>query len=85
MKIKYQTEINCPEWAITYLTYGDVDSLTEDDRNTVDNWLTAMALEGYTSPTFEFDFDSDKCGFYWNPEFGEATHCVYTHVIQFEG
>lgn len=83
MKIIKEMEVLIPEWAIPYLEYGEDGSLTPEDMAEVDAWVEALHADGFTSPTFDYDWDAEESGFHWHPEFGLGTGCVYTHVYQF--
>lgn len=84
MKLIKQTEVIMPEWAICYLEYGDTDNLTAEDVAEVDSWLERLAKLGYTSPTFDYQWEHEGNGFYYYPAFGLGTQCVRTIVSQFE-
>lgn len=83
MKVLHQTDIDMPEWAINYLEYGEDGSLTPEDCAEVDAWLESMAAHGFTSPTFDYHWDSEHNGFYHYPAFGLGCGCIRTTVTQF--
>ena len=84
MKIKQQFGALIPEWAIAYIEYGESDGLSSEDIREVGGWIKALRDEGYTSPTFDYNWDNPANGFYSHPEFGLGANCVLTTVTQFE-
>ena len=89
MRILKQFDCNVPEWAIPYIEYGyegpsnEDGFLNEEGFAELEAWLKALREDGYTSPTFDYHWDSEHNGFYSHPEFGLGAGCIRTTVTQF--
>ena len=83
MKIVAEMDVHLPEWCIPYLEYGEDGSLSAEDMAEVDAWVESLHHQGFPSPTYDFEWDSEENGFYHYPEFGLGAGCVLTHVYQF--
>ena len=77
-------EVNIPEWALTYLEYGEVSDISEEDINCVEEWLNAIAKEGFTNPVFQYYLEDSEGFFSSCPEFGLPCQCIKCMVTQFE-
>ena len=60
---------NIPEYAITYLAYGDASGLEDEDIKTIDKWCRENDIDHLTNTGEERHFSS-------HPEFGLAIDCV---------
>ncbi|MCK9602018.1 MAG: hypothetical protein M0R06_23435 [Sphaerochaeta sp.] len=66
-----------PEWALSFLEYGEDDSLTEEEKGTIQAWIqNEFGDKNFTHSTKEGE-DSffSRC-----PEFGLASLCVTLYV-----
>ena len=68
-KIKTETFDNIPQWAVTYLAYGDKDGLSDEDIALADNWAKRNQIASLIGAGEERYFSS-------HPEFGLASDCV---------
>lgn len=67
--MEYLATENIPLWAISYIEYGELDDLTEEDKTQVDDFLASYG-EGIYIDYGEHEF------FTWYPAFGLPTNCV---------
>lgn len=82
MHIEKRLDAHIPEWAVTYLEYGEVDNLSAEDIAEVDAWVESLHRQGFTSPIYEWDWENPENGFYHYPEFGLGAECIMCHVLQ---
>ncbi len=68
-KINTETFENIPQWAVTYLAYGDKDGLSDEDIALVDNWAKRNQINSFIDAGEEHYFSS-------HPKFGPASDCV---------
>lgn len=62
-----------PEWAVSYLEYGEDENLFNREIDMIESWKRDNGLEG-ADPVFDFD---DVISFDRTPAFGLPTNTVY--------
>lgn len=67
--MKTETIENIPEWATTYIMYGDASGLAESDRREVDRYLDGLRRDGFRLIAPIEGTHNDCCCY---PEFGLA-------------
>ena len=80
MKIVKTYTCNIPAWSVCYIEYGDADGLSEEDIDTVDDWMKSLNKAGFTELVFSIGEDT---GFHMFPEFGLGCDCVECTINQF--
>lgn len=65
---------NVPQWATTFLMYGDVSALGEEgDYATIIEWLDGLRRDGWRLVAPIFGTENEFCS---RPEFGESCAAV---------
>ena len=74
---KFLSYEGIPEWAISYLMYGDESGLSEEDKKEVDDWMEKEELGMLVS------VDSEEGYFMHRPQFGLGStcyDCTFTYI-----
>ena len=66
--------VTLPEYAVTYLEYGEQDQLNAEDIKNIENWL-----KRYNNPIFQYEEGSYFSKF---PAFGLACTCIDCNVFE---
>lgn len=82
-KLKTTTVEKVPQWATTYIVYGDDSGINEEDKKLVDDWIEKLNKHGLR---LICPVDGSESEFEPYPAFGLASSTVdYTaEVIQVE-
>ena len=56
---------NFPTWALPWVVYGEDDTLTDEEKQQIDNWLDGRTVESW----------DETISFTWSPAFGKACDC----------
>ena len=57
-----------PSWAITYITKGDIEGLSEEDIALVENWENKMLKLGFILDFYDFVREDENGEIYLDPE-----------------
>lgn len=71
--MKIDTIKNIPQWAISYIVYLDDSGLDEADKKMVDDFVIALANDGWT---LEYPINGTENTFCRFPAFGDACATV---------
>lgn len=65
---------NFPTWALPWAVYGEDDTLTDEEKQQIDNWLDGRTVESW----------EEESSFAWSPAFGKACDCCTVRLYPAE-
>ena len=76
------SKLRVPAYAVNYLEYGEDDSLSEEDKKVIDDYMRvyyeiAQECGGHVILAME----SDESYFTWSPDIGSFGGMVYDYTI----